>query len=273
MTKVNPIDETLGKLSFSGEECESSSCSCNHQSLSTSSSSHHRRPSGNWSSCKHVIQVRPTVNFKRIILRKSKLGSVYNVMKKEEFSNKILKEPTLKLSNKQNTLPLTEIGKMLPLKLLPEKTKSSESVSTSSRNTSNTKSIELFGRSAESQQDFSSLFLLPCKNLSKDRNTKYSEASFQSMRPNRSKCVACKGGLKSKKAVKDGESHVGNSYKKLASNGNTANGSSSQSCSQQARMTASGSCDDVTIDELASYFDVFVHIPKKMSHMAEMMYI
>jgi hypothetical protein len=38
-------------------------------------------------------------------------------------------------------------------------------------------------------------------------------------------------------------------------------------------MTASGSCDDVTIDELASYFDVFVHIPKKMSHMAEMMYI
>lgn len=31
--------------------------------------------------------------------------------------------------------------------------------------------------------------------------------------------------------------------------------------------------DDVTIDELASYFDTFVHIPKKMSTMAEMMYI
>lgn len=41
------------------------------------------------------------------------------------------------------------------------------------------------------------------------------------------------------------------------------------SCSQQARI----SCDDVTMNELASYFDEFVHIPKKMSHMAEMMYI
>lgn len=51
-----------------------------------------------------------------------------------------------------------------------------------------------------------------------------------------------------------------------------ANGtSSSSSCSQQARMP-SNSCD-VTMDELASYFETFVHIPKKMSSMAEMMYI
>lgn len=41
------------------------------------------------------------------------------------------------------------------------------------------------------------------------------------------------------------------------------------SCSQQALNEAS----DVTIDELASYFETFVHIPKKMSVMAEMMYI
>lgn len=34
-----------------------------------------------------------------------------------------------------------------------------------------------------------------------------------------------------------------------------------------------GMVDDVTIDELASYFDTLVHIPKKMSAMAEMMYI
>lgn len=44
-----------------------------------------------------------------------------------------------------------------------------------------------------------------------------------------------------------------------------------RSCSQQAAGNASA--DDVTIDELASYFDTFVHIPKKMSSMAEMMYI
>lgn len=47
---------------------------------------------------------------------------------------------------------------------------------------------------------------------------------------------------------------------------------SNSSCSQQARMSASPPCD-ITIDELASYFETFVHIPKKMSSMAEMMYI
>ncbi|KAH8287836.1 hypothetical protein KR018_001860 [Drosophila ironensis] len=45
-------------------------------------------------------------------------------------------------------------------------------------------------------------------------------------------------------------------------------------CSQQAsyNSTNPGNCDDVTIGELASYFDTIVHIPKKMSSMAEMMY-
>ncbi|XP_037960743.1 uncharacterized protein LOC119689887 [Teleopsis dalmanni] len=51
----------------------------------------------------------------------------------------------------------------------------------------------------------------------------------------------------------------------------------STSCSQQAgngaNTTGSTAIDDVTVDELASYFDTFVHIPKKMSQMAEMMYI
>lgn len=48
---------------------------------------------------------------------------------------------------------------------------------------------------------------------------------------------------------------------------------SSSTCSQQAGNSAAASCDDVNIEELASYFDTFVHIPKKMSSMAEMMYI
>ena len=38
------------------------------------------------------------------------------------------------------------------------------------------------------------------------------------------------------------------------------------SCSQEARL------DDTSVDDLAGYFDDFVHIPKKMSTMAEMMY-
>ncbi|XP_062592618.1 uncharacterized protein LOC134254071 [Saccostrea cucullata] len=40
-----------------------------------------------------------------------------------------------------------------------------------------------------------------------------------------------------------------------------------RSCSQEARL------DDMTVDELACYFEDFVYIPKKMSSMAEMMYI
>lgn len=46
----------------------------------------------------------------------------------------------------------------------------------------------------------------------------------------------------------------------------------STTCSHQARMSVAPPCD-ITIDELASYFETFVHIPKKMSSMAEMMYI
>uniref|UniRef100_A0A182JJC3 Uncharacterized protein n=1 Tax=Anopheles atroparvus TaxID=41427 RepID=A0A182JJC3_ANOAO len=47
--------------------------------------------------------------------------------------------------------------------------------------------------------------------------------------------------------------------------------SASASCSQQARLNIMP-CD-VTIDEMASYFETLVYIPKKMSTMAEMMYI
>ena len=42
------------------------------------------------------------------------------------------------------------------------------------------------------------------------------------------------------------------------------------SCSQQALNPYSHSDD--TIEELAAYFECYVHIPKKMSQMAEMMY-
>lgn len=48
--------------------------------------------------------------------------------------------------------------------------------------------------------------------------------------------------------------------------------SSSASCSTQARLNSMMPCD-ITIDEMASYFETLVHIPKKMSSMAEMMYI
>lgn len=54
-------------------------------------------------------------------------------------------------------------------------------------------------------------------------------------------------------------------------NGNFQNPDGSpSSCSQQALMESMN--DDITINELASYLDEFVYIPKNMSPMAEMMY-
>lgn len=44
----------------------------------------------------------------------------------------------------------------------------------------------------------------------------------------------------------------------------------SVSCDEQS--TSKEHTDDITVDELAGYFENFVYIPKKMSHMAEMMY-
>lgn len=38
------------------------------------------------------------------------------------------------------------------------------------------------------------------------------------------------------------------------------------------QSSAKDHSDDITVDELAGYFENFVYIPKKMSHMAEMMY-
>ncbi|CAM1154652.1 OSER1 (predicted) [Pycnogonum litorale] len=52
-------------------------------------------------------------------------------------------------------------------------------------------------------------------------------------------------------------------------NNSSSLGPLSASCSLQARAAIS---DDVSINELAAYFDNLVYIPKKMSTMAEMMY-
>lgn len=43
-------------------------------------------------------------------------------------------------------------------------------------------------------------------------------------------------------------------------------------CGKELRFSEGARLDDTSVDELAGYFEDFVHIPKKMSSMAEMMY-
>lgn len=117
---------------------------------------------------------------------------------------------------------------------------------------------KVLGLGIRNQSDFKSLH--EGHNLNTPTNT-FKTTNFVGLRTKKDKRL----GLSVKKTNDVGASQSVNAelYPK----------SQNSSCSLQARMTPPTVCDDTTIDELASYFDLFVHIPKKMSHMAEMMYI
>lgn len=165
--------------------------------------------------------------------------------------NSIIKEAVLKL-NSANSNYLSE---NLASTLLDEACKLS---------ISSNKNCRTFGRGSVTK-DFKALNIDPDSRLVKDDASVedgFRTSSFQRVRSN------TMPSLKRGPGPGGGTSVLSNEGQN--SSGSNQN-SSSNTCSIQARISPPP-CD-VTIDELASYFDEFVHIPKKMSHMAEMMYI
>lgn len=53
---------------------------------------------------------------------------------------------------------------------------------------------------------------------------------------------------------------------------NVCSRNSFSDCGKEMRCSQHAKLEDMSVDELAGYFEDFVHIPKKMSSMAEMMY-
>lgn len=189
-----------------------------------------------WNKVNNLDHVKPTVTFKKHLIQKSKLN-FFEALKKKNLLNsssvKIIRDPVLKFESSEKS-----VCKSLERKSIP---KYNPTRSDLSRNT-------IFD--SQSACDFGSLL---DSSQNKQLKSEFNSESFLNLRKPKDE---------SHKLKKSGS--ITNCSTNLANN---------QSCSQQALMGAHSSCDDVTIVELASYFDVFVHIPKKMSHMAEMMYI
>lgn len=123
------------------------------------------------------------------------------------------------------------------------------------------KNSKIFGHGSVAK-DFKELNISQESRQAKDDTSiqdNYQASSFQRARSN------------TMPSLKRGPGPGGGSNSQSETTVSTGQPSSSNTCSVQARISPP-SCD-VTIDELASYFEEFVHIPKKMSHMAEMMYI
>lgn len=169
--------------------------------------------------------------------------------------NKILREPIIVYIDECSHIP----NKKIDCKMMKQKeTTSAKALRFISKNS------KLFGENM-TQQDFKSI-IAGCEQLSLSGSGggSYDLPCFSSLN------------FRESRHLQQQRLDRANTNNNISNtNNNNSNVNSSSSCSQQAmaRLCLNPPPCDVTIDELASYFETFVHIPKKMSSMAEMMYI
>ncbi|XP_049958725.1 uncharacterized protein LOC126475152 [Schistocerca serialis cubense] len=240
---VITVDERalLKSLSLSGEKCVSTSCKCNTQK-------HKSHKNG-----KLEGNLRSST-FKRSIVRKSRLNFLTgsSVCKRRNRHNSILRDPILHLPSFSPLKPARFSVMEVRLRNVTQFRVTELIISPE------VSGVVPFGNNV-TPSDFKSLFL-KCEN-SNEETKDYETVNFQNLQAGTSLLT-----------ITDDDDDESKSTK-TAAKSSPNRGTQGQTCSQQALMSTPTNCDDVTIDELASYFDVFVHIPKKMSHMAEMMYI
>lgn len=226
-------EAVLGSLSLSGAECPSGTCHCNKR----------RNQEGN---------ILNKTSFKRPILQRSRLGC---------FSRKVLRDPVLRL--KENKTNFNSGLKMNGLQI--------ETVNKIPINLGESSGKVLGADGLNDQTDFKCLVTNQncSSNVSSDA---YNGPSYVEARTKNDKVVS---GHVKRRVAKNWAAYKCSDKGHLSDTKLLPKTQNSSSCSIQARITTTQppQCDDTTIDELASYFDLFVHIPKKMSHMAEMMYI
>lgn len=197
---------------------------------------------------------------------------------------KVLREPVLKLSQKclhtkqrkkLGNIPNSILKKIINDNIQDELNKSYPTIEALSVDDSigflriNSEERIASSRRKSGISDFCEL-IAECQSLLETNPIKYNKNRSQKIRHKE----------------KISETNCDESNKEVSKHNNISKASTS--CSQQARISAtsvangnnsssmvstSSSPCDVTIDELACYFETFVHIPKKMSSMAEMMYI
>jgi len=241
---------SMQKLTFQREECKAKNCSC-----SNSHSDSEKRNKYNYANAS---------GSPRRFIREARLKLHHS----EKDTKHIIRSARLKLikyERKSDVPNLTSFKKGATLGM----SSAQQSID-----------FPLFGSNIKT--DFSDFFILSCKegkSSSSGKNKKSSVAPvkhftgirFQDKSAGRKSPVShplrSHGKNQNYELVSNCQGHNSGKYS------DSAVGAASdedqfleKSCSQEARL------DDMTVNELACYFDDFVHIPKKMSSMAEMMY-